>query len=756
MLKNGAIERGQILSRAAPSDAPKTALAPIVTDGLKEGELYMEADRMVRDVDSHVTTAEGAVEIRYEKRTLRADRVVYEEGPDRGDGQGVIRAFGHVQIISDDGTVEYGDQFTLDDKMRTGVALGFAARLPKNGKLASATAVRKNELYQELTRAIFTPCPICAANNTPKAPTWSISADQVVQDKKHRVIIYRNAHIHVLGATVLYLPLFWHADPSADRASGFLTPKLGVSDRRGVSFEQPYLFVLSPSADLVLSPQINSKVNPLLNGEYRQRFASGDVDMRFGYTYARDFDSDGRSFGQHANRSYILGRGDFELNDKWRWGFTAERVSDDLIFDKYEIGKVYEARGPYVADDRRLISQIFATRQDAQSYFSTAAFSIQGLRPGDNDRTFPLVAPLVEVHDDPNLDVAGGRVRLSASAVALTRDQSPLTPALRQPGIDSRRLTADLDWRRSFISQAGLRIDPFVNLRADGYGLSDVLTGAGSTTKSKSIARGLAVGGADISYPFYRRWRDATVILEPLIQVAVSPDARQVVVGHNASGAPIYLNEDSAAFEFDETTLFRADKFPGFDLYEDGARLNVAGRASILWGDTRRASFLLGRSFRSKPNDVFSASSGLRQRSSDWVVATDAQPLPGVSLFARARLDSDNLAIHRAEAGANVSSKWGSVYVRYLTDDLDINGTRTRNVDLGGSVNLGKNWGVSFAGSRDLIQNGWVVRDLGAFYRDDCTRVDVVYRREDTVLGRLGRSQSINVRLTLATLGGPL
>ncbi len=49
-----------------------------------------------------------------------------------------------------------------------------------------------------------------------------------------------------------------------------------------------------------------------------------------------------------------------------------------------------------------------------------------------------------------------------------------------------------------------------------------------------------------------------------------------------------------------------------------------------------------------------------------------------------------------------------------------------------------------------------MIRDIGVFYRDDCTRVDVIYRKEDTVIGRLGPTSSISVRLTLATLGGPL
>ena len=71
-----------------------------------------------------------------------------------------------------------------------------------------------------------------------------------------------------------------------------------------------------------------------------------------------------------------------------------------------------------------------------------------------------------------------------------------------------------------------------------------------------------------------------------------------------------------------------------------------------------------------------------------------------------------------------------------------------------GELYVGKNFGVCFYVTRDLQQESWVIRDVGVFYRDDCLRVDVIYRREDTIIGRLLPSESVSVRLTLATLGG--
>jgi len=732
-------------AQAQPPSAQENATPG--PDGLAGEETYLEADLVSRNNDTHVITAKGSVELRTGGRTIRADELVYDQD------HGIMRANGHIAVIEADGTVETAETLVLDDKTKAAVATAVTARLQKNVKIAAASAIRPDDTVQELNKAIYTPCPICV-DDKPVRPTWSIQAEHVVRDKQKRIVYYRNAVLRMFGAPIVFLPVFWHADPTSERQSGLLPPKLGLSDRRGLSYEQPYLLLLGPSADLVLSPQLNTKVAPFLNGRLRKRFYSGTVDARFGYTYERDFDSRSEHFGNRTSRSYILANGAFQLSDNWRWGFTAERASDRLIFDKYEVGGVFIGRGPYIADDRRLISQAYVVRQDDQSYLSAAAMTVQGLRPGDNDRTFPVIGPLIEARLEPSGQVAGGRLRLNASAVALSREQSQFdVVGQRTAGLDSRRVTGEFDWRAFWTSPEGLRVEPFVQGRADAYSLDDLPTG--SVSKHHST-RALAVAGADVSWPFIRRLKDASVVLEPLVQAAVSPNSKPVVIARTAAGEPIYLNEDSIAFEFDETNLLRANKFPGYDLYETGARLNVAGRATVLWDDGRRASLLVGRAFRNQRDNVFAARSGLQGRASDWIVAGAAQPIQGLSLFTRARLDSETLAVHRAELGANVATKWGNGYVRYLRDDLDINGDKQENLDLGGEVFLSKHWGVSTYGNRDLEQKAWVIRDVGLIYRDDCTRIDIIYRPEDTVIGRLGPSDAVTIRLTLATLGEPI
>jgi len=712
---------------------PTAPVAPAASeDGLGDDGFYLESDSLIQDDGNQVVTAEGDVEVRYRGRTLRARSLIYDIR------SGLITARGEVVVIDPSGAVSFADEMVLDEEMRAGVAHGFSARLEGNVKLAASTAVRRSDLVNELTRAIYTPCEICADDKS-KPPTWSIRADKVVQDREKQIIYYRNAVIEMWGVPVFYAPVFWHPDPSAERKSGLLAPRILASARRGLSYEQPYALIISPSEDLVISPQINTRVNPFLNLQWRKRFWSGQINARLGFTYERDLDGDGDRIGDLTSRSYVLADGAFRINEDWRWGFAAERASDDLIFDKYDINDVYEQRGLLPSDDRRLTSQLYAVRQDERSWFSVSALSIQGLRPIDIDRTFPTIAPMIEGRWEPEGPVLGGRLRLRGSAVALTREQSQFVAT--QPGADSRRVSALADWRDTWTFASGLRLSPFAEVRGDVYDL-DELTAPGPA--AETTARALGVAGLDVSFPLVRRDGARTIVLEPLLQVALSPDVDV--------NTPI-PNEDSAVLEYDETNLLRANKFPGFDRYEGGSRVNVGARASVIYDDGRGASILVGRTFRSEPEPQFPARSGLQTSKSDWIVAAEGRPFESVSFFTRARFSEDKGDVRRFEAGVDVNTARARGFVRYLRDNQDITGVQREDLDFAGEVMVTGNWGVTFAGVRDVESDVWRRQEFGGLYRDDCLDIAVVWVHEETYNRSLGPSDSVILRLTLATLG---
>jgi len=715
-----------------PPPPPVKIAPPPADDGLAGGGFYLEADELISNQTDHRIEARGAVEARYKGRVLRADQVDYNSDT------GIVTARGRVKIINADGTAQFADAITLDKDLSAGVALGFSTRLGMDVKIAAASAVRQSADVTLLNSVVFTPCQVCAENGQTK-PTWSIRAREVIEDKKHKSLHFKHAIIQVKGVGLLYLPSFWTADPSAERKSGFLLPIATVSGTRGLSYEQPYYQVISPSQDLTIAPQINSKVNPFLNVEWRRRFYSGVVDLRAGYTYERDFDSGGDRFGALTSRSYILGAGLFDLSPAWQWGFTAERVSDALLFQKYSIPDVYKDRGLYAADDQRLISQLYAVRQDQSSYLSVAAISVQGLRATDQNSAIPVIAPLIEGRWEAPWEILGGRFRIDGSAVALTQNESVTDPTV--PGVDSRRATLAGNWRRTFTLSDGLRLAPFLSARGDLYNVGD-LPAPGSSTAT--IARGFGTVGMDISYPLIRQQGSATWILEPLAQIDISP---------NTKLDPRIPNEDSVVWEFDETNLFDANTSPGFDLYEGGQRLNVGGRATLMLSDGREGSLLIGRSLATRNDPAIPERTGLETALSDYIIAAEATPLSGVNIFSRWRLDSSSLAINRLEAGVDLTGARASGYVRYLQEADSPSGVPIRDLDVKGEVYATKHWGVTANLIRDVLADAWRREEVGLVYRDDCIKFEVVYRRDDTVNRTLGPSTSVVFRLMLATFG---
>ena len=141
----------------------------------------------------------GQVEARYQGRVLRGDEVIYNVNT------GAVTVNGHGQMINADGTAESADHLVLDDKMRAGFARGFSILEPHNVRFAADVAIRRSETVNELDRAVFTPCNVCAANGSPKTPTWSIQASKVIEDHDRHVVHYRNAVIRIKGLPISFI-----------------------------------------------------------------------------------------------------------------------------------------------------------------------------------------------------------------------------------------------------------------------------------------------------------------------------------------------------------------------------------------------------------------------------------------------------------------------------------------------------------------------------------------------------------------------
>ena len=153
------------------------------------------------------------------------------------------------------------------------------------------------------------------------------------------------------------------------------------------------------------------------------------------------------------------------------------------------------------------------------------------------------------------------------------------------------RLVTEIDWRKRFIDPIGLTYTPFAQLRGDLLQASNFVDPQDpqGATQNTSLARGLALAGVTISYPWVANASYGSHVIEPIGQVI----ARQASI--NQSALP---DEDAKSLVFDDTNLFDWNKFSGYDRIETGTRANVGLQYTFQSNYGPYARILAGESFQ--------------------------------------------------------------------------------------------------------------------------------------------------------------
>ncbi len=706
---------------AAPVAAP-VRTAPTPAPDPFAGQVLIEADSVGQDPQTGVITAEGKVEARYEGRTVRADRLIYDQSTRRA------RAIGNVVIIEADGTTTYASEADVDDRLESGVAAGFSARLENNATLISRALVREPGGRNTLSLARYTACNVC--NDPTKNPTWAVRARSAAQDTENQMISYRDVVLEVEGVPVFYAPYFSHPDPTSKRRSGFLAPDPGISSKRGFYWEQPYLWAISPYQDLTISPLISARVRPLLELEYRKRFWSGELRLQGSFTKERLFDSQGDKFGDDTWRSAINGDGKFAINKDWTWGFSLQRISDPTYLDRYDrdYGSIV---GPFRSQSLRLLSQAFVQGQDDRFFARAAAVSIQSLRLFEDSGQIPNVLPLVEAMRVYKVGPWNGRLTVEGSALALDRGE----------GTDSARATAGVSWAASHIVGPGVVVEPYLHARADAFRYRNI---GGPKGPDRDASRTLALGSVTARMPLIRPGA-VTWLVEPSAMVGVG-------VGAERANRDV-IAEDIGNFELDDTSILRPLGAPNSDLWEGGPRAALSISTRAQWGGTREAYASVARRWRDADRvSAFSRRSDLGGESTDYAVTAGLRDTKLGGIEARARLDRDDGSLQRLDVIANTTIGRLTARARYYETSADF-GDRQRQAD--GFVSWKLNARTRAFGyiQRDLVTDTNILVQAGIGYDDECTAFRVFYLRSEVRNRFLGPSESIRFQVALSTLG---
>ncbi len=677
--------------------------------------LYLQGDELVYDNSGSRVIARGNVEIFYNKNVLTADQVIYDRSAN------TLTASGNVELKEANGNIIRADNYTLTDDFRDGFVQSLSVVTRDDSRITAERGERREGNVTEFSDATFTACK--SEGNVP--PLWCIGAKRIIHDQTAQTISYQDAELKLYGMTVGYLPYFEHPDPSVKRKSGFLAPGYGNSGDLGVFTEIPYYFALSPNFDFLFNPRYMSEQGVMWQGEWRQKLANGEYNVKFAA-----IDQDWTDLPSRTTRAEDLDgwrgsvetHGRFSLSSWWSYGWNAIIESDDTFRRFYKLDSV-------LLTDR--VNDVWLKGQSERSYFSAKMYQFGGLMVTDNDEAESYVHPIIDhnyVFKDP---VLGGELSWKSNALSFSRSDTFTGDGLLSQ--DMNRFVTEVKWRRRFTDALGITYTPFGELRGDAYQIKydDLTGGPGAVNLDDQFLRGLATGGATVSYPWVANVGSTSHVIEPIGQI----------VAHSSHVDQDFVpNEDAKSLIFDDTNLFDTTKFSGYDRLETGVRANV-GVQYTFQGPVGYARILAGQSFHLSGNNAydpadvatsgFNTQSGLETKDSDYVLGAYIAPTDMFRLISQSRFDEDDFSLRRQDmtavfsygpllAGATYS--YGDAYLeetsRYETQE-DILGYA--------SLRLTDRWSIGGSLRYSIDEDRMLTDSIRIAYLDECFMLSATY-----------------------------
>ena len=763
-----------------PGPLPKS---PSAVERANSKQMLVQAREINYDYTNNQVSAVGNVQMYYGGATIEADKVVYDQKTKR------LRAEGNVRLTEQDGKVTYGQTMDLSDDYRDGFVDSLRLDTPDQTRLAAARAERTAGNYTVFQNGVYTACAECK-DNPKKPPLWQVKAARIIHDQGEKMMYFEDARLEFFGAPLLYFPYFSAPDPTVKRKTGFLMPGVGSSNKFGASLELPYYWALAPNYDVTFAPMITTKQGPMLQGEFRQRLMNGAYSIRAAGIKQWDPNyfvrSDGTSTpGYRDWRGSVESSGQFALSDKWTFGWDAVMLSDKTFLQDYNPNlSRYQRVDALQTSLTEGVSQLYLAGKGNRSYFDARSIYYLGFSEADAQSQIPVIHPVIDYTYTFDRPILGGEVGFNANFTSLTRNQAnfdaiSLTalntgacgitadPALKTtsncllrgvPGTYSR-FSAETHWRRTITDQFGQVFTPFASVRADA-GAMQIKNDPGVSnyidTGDTNLVRAMPTIGLEYRYPFISVQSWGTQTIEPIAQVIARPNETQI--GR-------WPNEDAQSLIFDDSNLFKVDKFSGWDRVEGGGRANYGVQYTAQFNKGGFVNALFGQSYQLFGENSYAyggttntgLNSGLDTTRSDYVARVSYQPNSIYAFTSRFRFDNDTFEVKRFEVEARANfDRWSAMvlYGDYAAQPelgfLD----RRQGIYGVGTYKIDANW-VLLGGARyDINAEKFDQTRIGVGYVDDCLILAVNYITSYIYSGNVSNNHTIMLQLSLRTLGG--
>jgi LPS-assembly protein len=763
--------------------------------GGAQEQMLVQANEIHYDYANERVSAVGNVQMYYGGATVEADKVVYDQKTKR------LRAEGNARLTERDGKITYGEILDLSDDYRDGFVDSLRLDAPDQTRFAATRADRSGGNFTIFQNGVYTACLPCK-DDPKKPPLWQVKAARIIHNESEKMIYFEDARLEFFGAPIAYFPYFSTPDPTVKRKTGFLVPNFSSSSTYGFGVEIPYYWALAPDYDVTVTPLVTTKQGPLMQAEWRQRLVNGAYMIRGAGIFQLDKNAfasgglDTNNPGYRDWRGSAETSGQFAISNKWIWGWDAVLVSDRTFLQDYSLSQ-FRQIDPFKTGAVNGTTQLYLTGKGDRSFFDIRTLHYYGFSPADRQDQLPFVHPVMDYNYTVANPVFGGELGYKVNVTSLSRDSAsfdaisptalttngstnvpnnlsngPCSPSTADPAVkipancllrgvpgDYTRFSAEANWRRSITDSFGQVFTPFASLRADAASINiNNQPGVANfiAPGDTGLVRAMPTVGLEYRYPFIGAESWGTQTIEPIAQVIVRP---------NETDVGKLPNEDAQSLIFDDSNLFRVDKFSGWDREEGGGRMNAGIQYTAQFNQGGFVNALFGQSYHLFGTNSFAVGdiantgleSGLDTRRSDYVARVSYQPDKIFTFTSRFRFDEQDFSLRRLEIEGRANfDRWSTTVLYGNYDAQPLLGFLTRREGILGSasVKLNANWVLSGAARYDIDASKFDQTRIGLGYIDDCFLWALNYTTSYGYTDTTHIDHRIMLQFSLRTLGG--
>jgi len=361
-------------------------------NGPAPGEMRLRADRLSHEQDDDRIRADGNVELIWNGTRLYADMATYLQG------EGVIAARGKVRVLRGDDILT-GDSVRLKVDDRTGTIENGHMFVRKNNLHLRAAEIEKtDEESLRMRQGSITTCD-------GETPSWKFLVDDL-KVSRNDYATGSNAYFYLGNTPVFWLPYIVFPVLS-ERQSGFLFPRFGNSNKKGVFLDTPYYWAISPSSDATINLDLQST-----------RGVGIGVDHRY---LSRDK-------GHGRNRAYLIFdtrqdrfRGDLELKQQVNFSSdTYWRADVNLTLDRDYYRDYGQNSGDY--NRQYLGTTAFLSQRFDSLLLSGGVDFIDDLDAANNDATLQKLPYVTFMESGRRIGDSRFSYSFDSSIVQMDRD----------------------------------------------------------------------------------------------------------------------------------------------------------------------------------------------------------------------------------------------------------------------------------------------------------------------------------------------